>query len=287
MKKQEYIDMGLESGLSLPQIEGVLCRIMQLSPTQLFTLQELSSKYIYEVQKTFYKIKSGVPEAYSLESTDFYGRSFFVDPRVLIPRNDTEILVKAALNHIHTNNDVSQTVYIDVGTGSACIPVSILLEMHPLKFFQSFALDISQDALHVAKKNSDTYVPGKIELWESNLLEAIFFRDEIQGKHLCITANLPYIKAGDTKNMDTNVLEYEPHSALFWGEKTGFELYERLIKQCFQLQQIQKIKSIHLFIEIGFDQYELSKKFLEDLWLSFEYFLDNASIYRVIHIQGF
>lgn len=116
MKKQDYIDRGLESGCTLPQIESVLCKVLGISKEELFTLKDISSKYIYEVQQIFYEMQSGNPEEYTLETANFYGRDFFVDERVLIPRNDTEVLVKTALKKLHEDIDISRMTYIDVGT---------------------------------------------------------------------------------------------------------------------------------------------------------------------------
>lgn len=287
MKKQEYFDMGIASGLTPSQIEGVLCRVLDISKEKLFMLKEISSKYIYEVQQSFYSFEEGVPEEYALEKANFYGRDFFVDSRVLIPRNDTEVLVKQALQKINIISDVANSIYIDVGTGSGCIPVSIISEMYPLKFEKSFGLDISKDALDVAGENTDAFIKGEIELRESDLLSGVFHENIFEKKSIFITANLPYILDGDHENMDAWVVAHEPDTALYGGEKTGFELYEKLIKQCFQMKQIHKIASITLFIEIGFDQYEYSKEFLEDLWLSFVYFEDSANIKRVICVEGF
>ncbi len=287
MKKQEYIDIWIKAWLTPSQIEGVLKNVIWISKEELFTLKEISSKYIYEVHKAFYRLQTWEPEEYTLEKANFYGRDFFVDERVLIPRNDTEILVRQVLKKIHLDIDLKDMVYVDVGTWSACIPITVVLEMHPLKFERAFALDISQDALSVAKENIDSYAPDIIELRESNLLHGIFHEEKLQKKSLCVSANLPYIKKGDYKNMDMSVIKHEPDSALYWGEKTGFELYEELIKQLFQLKEIYKISQIHLFIEIGFDQYEYSKQYLEDLGLSFEYFNDSANIARVIYIHDF
>lgn len=286
MKKQDYIDRGLEAWCTLPQIESVLCKVLGVSKEDFFLLKDISSKHIYEVQQIFYEMQSGNPEEYTLETANFYGRDFFVDERVLIPRNDTEVLVKIALKKLHEDIDLHDMTYIDVGTGSACIPISLVLEMHPLKFNQAFALEISEDAMDVAVENIETHAPWKIEVRESNLLSGVF-HDDFTKKNLCITANLPYIKDGDHKNMDESVVRSEPNRALYWWAKTGFELYEALIKQCFQMKQVHKIGEIHVFIEIGFDQKEVSKKFLEELGLRFEYFTDSSNIERVIYITGF
>ncbi len=286
MKKQQYIDMGISSGLTPSQIEQVLCGVLDISREEFFTLRDISSRYIYEVQQIFYRMSHGEIQEYSLQKANFYGRDFFIDSRVLVPRNDTEILVEQALKKIHTDIDVWECVYVDVGTGSGCIAVSILCEMYPLQFDTCYAIDIMPDALEVAKENSMNYNLAHLQLKESSLLECLG-QEPLWGKHLCITANLPYIKDGETQHMDTQVLEHEPHSALFWWPETGFELYQACIKQCFELKHIHQLQSIHMFIEIGFDQRDVSQEFLESLWLSFEYFSDNASIDRVVYITGF
>gem|GEM_PF-1877924 len=212
-----------------------------------------------------------------------------MDDRVLIPRNDTEILVDEVIKEISKNIDTEITTMIDVGTGSSCIPISILGAISPLKFHESYVVDVSPEALEVSSINIKNYkLESQIIPIEGNLLDPFLSSDtyELQ-KNIFITANLPYIKEGDHKNMDTSVIDFEPDTALYGGEKTGFELYEKLIKQCFQLKNVLKIPSITLFIEIGFDQYEVSKKLLEDFGLQFEYFEDNGKIQRVIKIYNF
>jgi release factor glutamine methyltransferase len=287
MKKQEYIDIGLAAGLSPSQIESVLCWVIGISREEFFKLSDMSSKFIYEVQQVFFKLQSGASEEYTLEKANFYGRDFFVDERVLIPRNDTEVLVKVALEKLLSEIDMKNMWYFDVWTGSACIPVSIVEEMHPLKFQKTVALEISQDAMDVATENIEKLAPGKIELRESNLLSAVFHDEGLAWKDLCITANLPYIKDGDFDNMDMQVVRNEPNRALFGWAKTWFELYRELIKQCFQVKKVHKLWDIHLFIEIWFDQKEYSEQYLRELGLWFEYFKDSSNIERVIYIKDF
>lgn len=286
MKKQEYIDIGLSAGLSITQIESILCWVLSLSKKELFMLQNISSKYIYEVQQMIFKLASGASEEYLLETANFFGRDFYVDERVLIPRNDTETLVQTMLKKLHENIDIKDMSYVDVGTGSACIPISIIEEMHPLKFERVYALEISQDAMDVASENIEKFSPGKIELRESNLLSAIFHED-FSKKSLCISANLPYVRDGDYDNMDESVVRNEPNRALYGWSETWFELYRELIKQCFQMKEVHKMKEIHLFIEIWFDQKIVSQDFLTEMWLSFEYFTDSSKIERVIYITNF
>jgi hypothetical protein len=107
---------------------------------------------------------------------------------------------------------------------------------------------------------------------------------------IIITANLPYIKNNDFKNMSPETLKYEPKMALFWGNFTGFELYEKLINEIIKLN-IYKSRNtnkgnltIILFIEIGFDQYKYAKKYLKNLWLEAKFFKDNSWIWRCAKI---
>lgn len=211
---------------------------------------------------------------------EFYSIPFYVDSRVLVPRHDTEILVDQVLKYIKWIWDIT---LIDVWTWSSCIPLSISKNSN---ISNIYALDISIDALEVAKINLEKHsLDKKIHLIKSDLLQALFsWEIKINTKNLIITANLPYIKNWDFDNMDKEVLENEPHLALFWWEKTWFEMYERLIDEIFLLRQINTL-NIVLFIEIGFDQYDYSKSYLKSKWLKFEYFKDYNNIYRVIKIE--
>ncbi len=289
MKKSEYITIGLQYGLQRQDIEDTMCSVLWISSKDFFKMDDIDAKYLYEVQKMFVRIWKGEPQEYIFSTVEFWGNEFFVDDRVLIPRNDTEILVDEVIKEISKNIDTEITTMIDVGTGSSCIPISILGAISPLKFHESYVVDVSPEALEVSSINIKNYkLESQIIPIEGNLLDPFLSSDtyELQ-KNIFITANLPYIKEGDHKNMDTSVIDFEPDTALYGGEKTGFELYEKLIKQCFQLKNVLKIPSITLFIEIGFDQYEVSKKLLEDFGLQFEYFEDNGKIQRVIKIYNF
>ena len=219
------------------------------------------------------------------DNEEFYSLPFYVDHRVLIPRNDTEILVEKVLKHLK-NEPKSETILIDVGTGSSAIMTAVV-KNSPISFVQVLWLDISSDALEVAKVNVEkNNIQNQITLFHSDLLGAILSRNIFlqPAKNIIITANLPYIKNGDFENMDKEVLENEPHLALFGWENTGFEMYEKLISQTRELEKLYSVNTT-LFIEIWFDQYEYSKEYLSSQWLKFEYFKDLNNIYRVIKID--
>ncbi len=268
-------------------IDKIILKNLNISKNNLFLMSEIEDSE--NILKDFEKYKSWYPIEYILWEAEFYSLKFFVDNRVLIPRNDTEILVSQVVESLK-NKDKSndKMVLIDVWTWSSCIPISILRNLKKLPK-KTYVLDISKDALEVSKVNIEKHnLQDEITQIESDLLRVFFSsppaRGELEGGTLIITANLPYIKNEDFENMDNWVFFFEPNVALFWWKETWFELYEKLISQISKLKDIYKPKNIVLFIEIWFDQYEYSKKYLENLKLDFEYFEDMNGISRTIKI---
>ena len=290
MKKQEIINFWKKLGICENNILEILEKVTGLNNSQLFLSEQIDDKFINRIEELFSRAVSGEPIEYIIEKAEFYGIDFFVDSRVLVPRNDTEVMVEQVLEYIPEN-----TILIDVWTWSSCIPISILKNLNKLdesRITKTFAIDISKKALEVAKINIKKYnLEDKIKLINSDLLEKfelntdIFYKNwNINLENLIITANLPYIKNWDYENMDKETIEFEPDLALYWWEKTGFELYEKLIYQIFELQSIYNIKKIILFIEIWFDQKKFAKNFLQKNNLKFEIFKDNWKIDRCIKI---
>lgn len=289
MKKSEIFSIGLEYGLSKKQIESVVCSILSLDAKEYLLLEEFEDQFLYPIQKAFYKLQEGQPEEYVHRKAEFYGNEFYVDERVLIPRNETEVLVNQALKEINIAARGDETTLIDVGTGSSCIPISIALALKPLKLHHIFAIDVSLEALAVAEMNiKKHHLEESITRVPSSLLDQFVQQGGFDiSPYVVITANLPYIKKDDYAFMHESVIKFEPDLALFGGTKTGFEFYEDLIKQCYSFKKIYWVKEIILFIEIGFDQFEVSRNFLTELWLRFEYFQDTHKIQRIIKITGF
>jgi release factor glutamine methyltransferase len=208
---------------------------------------------------------------------------FYVNEDVLIPRDDTEILVKQVICHCDSNEAIQkneiQVSLLDIWTGSWIIPITLAKK---LGFKEIFAIDISEKAIEVAKKNIMRYnLEDKIKILNTDFKELDFILFKWQD--LVITANLPYIKEWDFENMDFWVYSFEPKIALYGGKNTWFELYEELVNLLIKEKNV--FNSLVLFIEIGFDQYEVSKKILSKKWLKFEFFKDTNNIYRVIKIN--
>ncbi|QQR60762.1 peptide chain release factor N(5)-glutamine methyltransferase [Candidatus Uhrbacteria bacterium] len=163
------------------------------------------------------------PLAYLLNSAPFYGRDFYVDKRVLIPRPETEDLIEIALRRLE---HLKHPTIIDVGTGSGAISITMALESHDATVF---ATDLSRRALAIAKKNAK-HLKAKIHFNKGNLLTAKLLNKIDTDSPLCILANLPYLPPEDKRSMPKSVTSYEPSMALFASNK-GLALNERLLAQ--------------------------------------------------------
>ena len=288
MDKKLFYLQALSSWISEHTTEKILCKILGCSREHLFLLSDISPSYLYEFQKYLYDFQSGVPEAYILWEQEFYSRNFLCNSSTLIPRKETELLVEVLKNICLTHANMNQSSYIDIGTGTSCILSTLLLEIHPLRFCEIYWIDISDEILEFSQKNITLHWLRDIQLIRSSLLDAFLAQKDIKlSKNLYMSANLPYIREGDTQSMSSSVKAYEPDTALYGWNNTWFELYESLLKQCFLLKKVRDLQDIHLCVEIWYDQYEHSKRILSELWLRFEYFKDIHNIARVIYITGF
>ena len=170
------------------------------------------------------KRKTGLPLAYILGKKEFYGLEFKVNKNVLIPRPDTEILVESVFSYLQPGD-----LLLDVGTGSGCIPISILKHKKGLK---AVATDISKRALLIAQENAKNHRVGdRIQFLYSDLLQNLSPK-LFKGKNLIVTANLPYVPVDYVIN---NEAKFEPSLALY-SESEGLELYQRLFHQLSEFQ---------------------------------------------------
>lgn len=278
MKKNNLIKKYSDLWLKISHLDKIIQNELNLSKSGLFLVDEIDEKMVKKIEKCFNRLLKKEPLEYIIKNADFFSIDFYVDKRSLIPRNDTEVLVEKAIKETKKLNDI---ILIDIWTWSSCIPISIIKNSSIEK---TFVLDISKDALKVSKKNIIKHdLKEKIRQLNSNLLEKLLNK-KFKNKNIIITANLPYIKNWDFENMSKETVFYEPTLALFWWEKTWFELYEKLINQIFEIKNNNKFENIILFIEIWFDQETYSKNYLKGLDLKFEYFKDNSWINRCIKI---
>ncbi|MGB5418516.1 peptide chain release factor N(5)-glutamine methyltransferase [Algibacter sp.] len=163
-------------------------------------------------------LRDHVPIQYVIGETEFYGLPFKVNNNVLIPRPETEELVNWVLKKTDKEKTVS---IIDLGTGSGCIAISLAKNLPNAKIF---ALDISEKALEVAKQNAKLNNVN-IEFIEADILETKSIQDL---KFDIIVSNPPYVREKEKAFMKPNVLENEPHLALFVKDNNPLLFYEAI-----------------------------------------------------------
>jgi release factor glutamine methyltransferase len=179
-----------------------------ISKNEYFLLDNIDNSE--KIITNFHRVSSGEPIQYVLNLCEFYGREFYVDNRVLIPRIDTEVMIDAILAQKYPTT----TQYIDIGTGSGIIPITIASELR--NHATMYAGDISKPALKVAKKNALIHgLKDDIFFFETDLLSALSRIEIALDSPLVITANLPYIKNADFANMSESTIQYEPNQALY------------------------------------------------------------------------
>ena len=185
------------------------------------------------------KRASGIPIAYLTGHKEFFGLDFLVNKYTLVPRPDTEILVESVLKEIDDTlsfrpkrseveeSQQNNTVIIDIGTGSGCIPISIAKNIQQ-KNIHIFATDISSRALKIAKRNAQLH-NVQINFLPGDLLEAITTKDtSFENKNIILTANLPYLT--QTQFDTESSIQHEPHNALA-PDDHGLALYKQLLTQ--------------------------------------------------------
>ena len=251
---------------------------------------------------------STLPPDYPIEYIEwkvtFFGRDYLVTSAVLIPRLETESLVRRARQLLSvpiilglTQNPaqpestgflppqewqmhpkrIHPTIVVDIGCGSGIIGTSVADLADEVIF-----LDISPEALAVAEQNFRTHYPEKkAQFIISDLLSNIPI---FQYSNILFLTNLPYIKDADWKNMSADTV-HEPRLALFGWEKTGFEMYERLFQELDSVKLLS-CDSVKLLYEFWFDQREVAEQVVKKYpqW-EYSFFADYAGVERFGEIK--
>lgn len=175
--------------------------------------EEINSNILEDINK----LKQGIPVQYILGYTYFYKSKFIVNPNVLIPRFDTEVLIDETLKIINNLNK-DEISLVDIGTGSGCIAISLKKEKPSLDIY---AIDISKQALEVAKENAQINETN-INFIHNDLL------NNLDNKFDIIVSNPPYIDINE--KIDSLVKDNEPHLALY-SPNLGLYHYEQILIQ--------------------------------------------------------
>ena len=211
--------------------EILLAHVIQKTREFLFANPEFEINFWQKIkfEHLVKQRQKNIPVAYLIGHKEFFGLDFLVNKSVLVPRPDTELMVETATTEINKQISINKKfLLIDVGTGSGCIPISIL-KTQEHKNIKTIAIDVSKKALCVAKKNAKKH-NVEIEFLHGNLLEPMFQLSELRTKNteLIITANLPYITEQQFQNEPS--IQHEPKLALV-ADNEDLALYEELLRQ--------------------------------------------------------
>lgn len=189
---------------------------------------------ITKLESIIIKLQSNEPLQYVLGEAWFYDRKFYVDENVLIPRPETEELCHLIIENKKSNTDPLKI--LDIGTGSGCIPITLDLE---LENAEVFGLDISINALNIAKNNAEL-LKSKAKFHHLDILNDDF---DMSGFDI-VVSNPPYVLNSEKEFMKQNVLDNEPHLALFVENANPLLFYKRITELCVQ----QYVKELYFEI---------------------------------------
>lgn len=212
---------------------------------------------------------AGEPAAYLFGEREFYGRTFQVDPRVLIPRPETEHLAEAVIEMPFPD----RSWILDVGTGSGILPVTLALEIPGVRVV---ATDISPGALAVTSLNARRLgVRDRVFPVGADLARGLDL-----GRFDLVVSNPPYVDWSDAPTLSPEVYNFEPHVALF-APGSGDSLYARLFQETGGLRS-----GIRLLVEIGYGQLDAIRRHAQASGLQVvDVRLDYAGIPRVVILE--
>jgi len=223
-----------------------------------------------EIEKKYYsalaKLKKEIPIQYIIGETEFYGLPFYVDKSVLIPRPETEELVSWIVREVKIKKpSLSEPIpynILDIGTGSGCIAIALAKNLPKAKVW---ALDVSEKAIEVAQNNAKL---NQVNIHFLN--EDILSLKSLPEKFDSIVSNPPYVRELEKNEIKNNVLQNEPHLALFVKNNDPLLFYDKIAgfakenlnpkgKLYFEINQYLGKNTVQLLKEKGFKNIELKK----------------------------
>ncbi len=243
MKLKEAIDQ-LKEGLAgrvAPEEAQAMIRVIcedvfNYDPVDVALRQdsELPDFAPQRIAEIIARLQRHEPLQYIVGSARFHGHRFKVTPAVLIPRPETEQLVDMIVDE----NPGSDLRVLDMGTGSGCIAISLA---RALKFAEVDALDISRDALAIARENAAA-LKVKVRFFESDMLAP-----QPPARYNIIVSNPPYVCWSERETMEHNVLDYEPGQALFVPDNDPLMFYKAIVPYAARSLE----RGGHLYLEIN------------------------------------
>ncbi|MCX7709788.1 MAG: peptide chain release factor N(5)-glutamine methyltransferase [Clostridia bacterium] len=276
-----------EVNIEAPALEAgvMLCHVLDCDKTYLYTHgnQSVDNDKADNYADGINRRCNGVPLQYITGHQEFMSLDFVVTKDVLIPRQDTEILVEHVLEHFnagrllqnksHANVGGAQGYFeiLDMGTGSGCIAVSLA---HFIKNCRITAVDFSKNALEVAKTNGvRNFVDDRVQFVHSNLFEQI--NSELRFD--AVVSNPPYIETEVIEELSPGVRDHEPVTALDGG-KDGLHFYRKICEEAIRFLKPGGL----LAFEIGYNQAEAVSKIMDTHYSGVRVLKDLAGLDRVV-----
>ena len=207
------------------------------------------------------ELKTQKPIQYILGETFFYGLRFEVDENTLIPRPETEELIALILSNYQIETSGNPKI-LDIGTGSGCIAIALAKN---ILNSDVFAIDVSEKALEIAKRNAEN---NKVAV--TFLRKNILTTEDLEQNFDIIVSNPPYVRKLEKAEINANVLEYEPHIALFVEDDDALIFYKKIANLAkknlklngqlyFEINQYLGKETVELLEKLGFKNIQLFK----------------------------
>lgn len=207
---------------------------LALNPTFVFSEEEVA-----KWNSVLEKLQKEIPIQYILGNAHFYGLEFEVNENTLIPRPETEELVEWIIKNNSKIEGFKDLKILDIGTGSGCIAISLAKNLPHAKVF---AIDVSEKALETAKRNA-LKNDANVTFLFKNILET----EDLEQQFDIIVSNPPYVRNLEKEEIKKNVLEYEPHLALFVEDNDALIFYRKIS----ELAQKNLTENGQLYFEIN------------------------------------
>lgn len=243
---------------SAEEIKGIayilLENIMGISKTEVVAnkMVPIPEGLAVRLQEAIQRVNAHEPVQYVVGREFFYGRSFKVNRAVLIPRPETEALIGVVVdykNALTQDESLNPFRVLDIGTGSGCIPITLF---HELAFVEVYATDVSKDSLAIAAANAES-LHAKIHFIKHDILEAPLKFPEID----VVVSNPPYVTRKEMETMNRNVLDYEPHLALFVPDDDPLIFYKAIVKKSQEILRNNGLLAVEINENFGSEVSEL------------------------------
>ena len=249
---ESFFNLLTEAFLDLKRVDIILDPNKEI-------VNEVEQKY----NSALAKLKKEIPIQYIIGTTEFYGLPFTVNENVLIPRPETEELVSLILQNskLKTQNSKDLTI-LDIGTGSGCIAIALAKNLPNAKIW---ALDVSEKAIEIAKQNAKLN-DVDVQFLNENILNL----KQLPKNFDVIVSNPPYVRELEKQEINNNVLNHEPHLALFVKDNDPLLFYDKIAdiakenltkngELYFEINQSLGKETVALLKQKGFQNIELKR----------------------------